>query len=159
MIKAMGSVMTLHHREYADILEKEAKRSGLPDGWAEVLTASYTSIRILADAIDTHLADKAGARVDGELVCCGGQDCGCMGATVGQQRASAIPDELLKIINKLRRFEECAEDGEGADIGRPWFDALTFLGLLKRVQRSPAVWEMTDAGERAIAFGDRICAP
>ena len=113
----------------------------------------------LADAIDAHLADKAGARADGELVCYGGQDCGCMGATVGQQCASAIPDEFLKIIKKLKRFEECAEDGEGADIGRPWFDALTFLGLLNRVQRSPAVWEMTDAGERAIAFGDLICAP
>lgn len=52
-----------------------------------------------------------------------------------------------KVIGKLQRFYECAEDGQGADIGRHWFDALTQLGLLNRVQRSPALWEITDQGE------------
>ena len=52
-----------------------------------------------------------------------------------------------KIISKLRRFDECASDGQGVDIGRHWFDLLTQLGLLNRVQRSPALWEITQQGE------------
>lgn len=54
------------------------------------------------------------------------------------------------IREKLARFQECADDNEGADIGREWFDALATIGLLTRVQRSPAMWEMTEAG-RAMA--------
>lgn len=53
---------------------------------------------------------------------------------------------LDQIVYRLRRFSDCAEDGEGCDIGRPWFDTLTLLGLLERVQRSPAFWEMTQEG-------------
>lgn len=52
-----------------------------------------------------------------------------------------------KVISKLQRFHECSDDGQGADIGRHWFDLLTQLGLLNRVQRSPALWEITDQGE------------
>lgn len=52
-----------------------------------------------------------------------------------------------KVIRKLQRYQECAEDGQGADIGRHWFDLLTQLGLLNRVQRSPALWEITQQGE------------
>ena len=54
-----------------------------------------------------------------------------------------------KVISKLRRFEECASDSDsgGVDIGRHWLDLLTQLGLLNRVQRSPAFWEMTQQGE------------
>lgn len=52
-----------------------------------------------------------------------------------------------KVISKLQRFHECSDDGHGADIGRHWFDTLTQLGLLNRVQRSPALWEITDQGE------------
>lgn len=52
-----------------------------------------------------------------------------------------------KVIRKLQRFGECASDNQGADIGRHWFDLLTQLGLLNRVQRSPALWEMTQQGE------------
>ncbi len=52
-----------------------------------------------------------------------------------------------KVISKLQRFVECADDGQGADIGRHWFDILTQLGLLNRVQRSPGLWEMTQQGE------------
>ena len=55
-----------------------------------------------------------------------------------------------KVIRKLERFQECADDGQGADIGRHWFDLLTQLGLLNRVQRSPALWEMTQQGEDAL---------
>ena len=43
-----------------------------------------------------------------------------------------------KVISKLQRFVECADDGQGADIGRHWFNILTQLGLLNRVQRSLA---------------------
>lgn len=64
-----------------------------------------------------------------------------------------LPPFAVKVVSKLRRFEECASDGEGADIGREWFDILTQLGLLKRVQRSPGLWEMTKEGE------DLLCAP
>lgn len=52
-----------------------------------------------------------------------------------------------KVIRKLQRFHECMDDGQGADIGRHWFDLLTQLGLLNRVQRSPALWEITQQGE------------
>lgn len=55
-----------------------------------------------------------------------------------------------KIISKLRRFDECASDNQDVDIGRHWFDVLTQLGLLNRVQRSPAHWEMTQQGEDAL---------
>lgn len=57
------------------------------------------------------------------------------------------PPFAQKIISKLRRYEECTSDSQGADIGREWFDVLTQLGLLARVQRSPALWEMTQQGE------------
>jgi hypothetical protein len=58
---------------------------------------------------------------------------------------------VATVLRKLRRFEECASDGEGADIERHWFDILTHLGLLNRVQRSPAWWELTDEAERFLA--------
>ncbi|WP_443190964.1 hypothetical protein [Pseudomonas indica] len=65
------------------------------------------------------------------------------------RQASAPHPFAQKIIKKLRRFEECAEDpgSGGTDIGRHWLDLLTQLGLLNRVQRSPAIWEITAQGE------------
>ena len=64
--------------------------------------------------------------------------------------ATAIHPFAEKVIRKLERFQECTDDGQGADIGRHWFDLLTQLGLLNRVQRSPALWEMTQQGEDAL---------
>ncbi len=66
----------------------------------------------------------------------------------------SIPSELAPVAAALKRFNECAEDCEsdGCDIGRDWFDALTTMGLLKRTQRSPAVWTMTAEGERLLAL-------
>lgn len=55
-----------------------------------------------------------------------------------------------KVIAKLQRFEACASDGQDVDIGRHWFDLLTQLELLRRVQGSPAYWEMTQQGEDAL---------
>lgn len=57
-----------------------------------------------------------------------------------------------KIISKLKRFNECAEDpgADGVDIGRHWLDLLTQLGLLNRVQRSPALWQISQQGEDVI---------
>ncbi|HBP02423.1 MAG TPA: hypothetical protein DD677_04470 [Stenotrophomonas sp.] len=68
----------------------------------------------------------------------------------------SIPSELQPVAAALKRFEECAEDcgSEGCDIGRAWFDALTTMGLLRRTQRSPAVWTMTAEGERLLALLD-----
>ncbi|HEL4148342.1 TPA: hypothetical protein UM348_001042 [Stenotrophomonas maltophilia] len=68
----------------------------------------------------------------------------------------SIPSELAAVAAALKRFDECAEDcgREGCDIGRDWFDALTTMGLLKRTQRSPAVWTMTTEGERLLALID-----
>jgi hypothetical protein len=60
---------------------------------------------------------------------------------------SAVHPFADKVIRKLQRFQECTDDGQGADIGRHWFDLLTQLGLLNRVQRSPALWEITQQGE------------
>lgn len=59
----------------------------------------------------------------------------------------ALPQFAQTVIRKLKRFRDCAEDGQGADIGKTWFDVLVQLGLLNRVQRSPAWWEITDEGE------------
>lgn len=64
--------------------------------------------------------------------------------------AAAVLPFAEKVISKLRRFEECASDNQDVDIGRHWFDVLTQLGLLNRVQRSPAYWEMTQQGEEAL---------
>jgi hypothetical protein len=68
----------------------------------------------------------------------------------------SIPSELATVAAALKRFDECAEDSgsEGCDIGRAWFDALTTMGLLRRTQRSPAVWTMTAEGERLLALID-----
>jgi hypothetical protein len=55
-----------------------------------------------------------------------------------------------KVIRKLERFQECADDGQDVNIGRHWFDLLTQLGLLNRVQRNPALWEMPQQGEGAL---------
>ncbi|AGZ38090.1 hypothetical protein ACLPJG_27010 [Pseudomonas aeruginosa] len=61
-----------------------------------------------------------------------------------------LPPFANLVIRKLQRFDECAGDGQGADIGTQWFDVLTQLGLLKRVQRSPAQWQVTEQGEQLL---------
>ncbi|MBD9671608.1 hypothetical protein IB275_13580 [Pseudomonas sp. PDM21] len=60
-----------------------------------------------------------------------------------------LPPFAQKVLKKLKRFEECAEDpgADGIDIGRHWLDLLTQLALLIRVQRSPAIWEISQQGE------------
>ncbi|MFU7440438.1 hypothetical protein ACM730_14070 [Pseudomonas aeruginosa] len=65
------------------------------------------------------------------------------------QPSPVLPPFAEKVLAKLRRFYDCASDFEsgGVDIGRHWFDLLTQLGLLNRVQRSPALWEITQQGE------------
>ncbi|WP_223717209.1 hypothetical protein [Pseudomonas aeruginosa] len=64
------------------------------------------------------------------------------------QPSPALPPFAEKVLAKLRRFYDCAEDFEsgGVDIGRHWLDLLTQLGLLNRVQRSPALWEISQQG-------------
>lgn len=64
-----------------------------------------------------------------------------------------LPPFALKVIEKLQRFFDCAEDFEsgGVDIGRDWLDTLTHLGLLERVQRSPALWQITEDGDALLA--------
>ncbi|MFJ3685607.1 hypothetical protein [Pseudomonas sp. NPDC090208] len=62
-------------------------------------------------------------------------------------REQSLPPFALKVIRKLRRIEECFSDGQDADIGRHWFDVLDRLGLIMRVQRSPARWEISQQGE------------
>jgi len=58
---------------------------------------------------------------------------------------------MEEILADLRRFAECVEDNNDVNLERARFDLLTQLGLLARVQRSPARWMMTQAGEDAIA--------
>ncbi|WP_337058175.1 hypothetical protein [Pseudomonas sp. USHLN015] len=59
------------------------------------------------------------------------------------------PPFAKKVLAKMRRFYSCAEDpgSGGVDIGRHWLDLLTQLELLNRVQRSPALWEISQQGE------------
>ncbi|HGY2296353.1 TPA: hypothetical protein ACNV18_000067 [Pseudomonas putida] len=70
----------------------------------------------------------------------------------GSGQLAGLPPFANLVIRKLQRFDECAGDGQGADIGAQWFDVLTQLGLLKRVQRSPALWQITEQGERLLEF-------
>ncbi|WP_069865495.1 hypothetical protein [Pseudomonas citronellolis] len=65
------------------------------------------------------------------------------------ESAAVLPPFAEKVLAKLRRFYDCASDFEsgGVDIGRHWLDLLTQLGLLNRVQRSPALWEISQQGE------------
>lgn len=74
-------------------------------------------------------------------------------------KQSVSPAALTLILEKLERFEVCAGDENGCDIGREWFDALTTLGLLERTQRSPALWSMTPAGEALLAAQPAEPAP
>lgn len=69
------------------------------------------------------------------------------------QDVSTLPPFAEKVLAKLRRFEECAEDSDsgGVDIGRHWLDLLTQLALLNRVQRSPGLWEISQQGEDFLA--------
>lgn len=74
----------------------------------------------------------------------------CDKAAAGNEQpatAVVVPPFAEQVIRKLQRFQECAEDGQDADISRQWFDLLTRLGLLNRVQRSPAIWEISQQGE------------
>ncbi|WP_216578746.1 hypothetical protein [Pseudomonas aeruginosa] len=65
------------------------------------------------------------------------------------QPSPVLPPFAEKVLAKLRRFYDCASDFEsgGVDIGRHWLDLLTQLGLLNRIQRSPALWEISQQGE------------
>lgn len=58
-----------------------------------------------------------------------------------------LPPFARKVLKKLQRTQECFEDSQGTDIGRDWLDVLVKLGLLNRVQRSPALWEISDDGD------------
>ncbi|MEW3705593.1 hypothetical protein QOZ51_10600, partial [Pseudomonas aeruginosa] len=79
-----------------------------------------------------------------------GKDCPVHQARAAlAQPSPVLPPFAEKVLAKLRRFYDCASDFEsgGVDIGRHWLDLLTQLGLLNRVQRSPALWEITQQGE------------
>ncbi len=72
-----------------------------------------------------------------------------LAGTALAQPSLTLPPFAEKVLAKLRRFYDCASDFEsgGVDIGRHWLDLLTQVGLLNRVQRSPALWEITQQGE------------
>jgi len=70
---------------------------------------------------------------------------------IAELEQSAMPAFAVTVIKKLRRVDECSSDGQGTDIGGDWLDLLTRLGLLNRTQRSPALWEITQQGEDALA--------
>jgi len=128
--------------------------------------------QILAEAAAKHLLDSGAENFVGEVFTIDADD----GQTqfeivvttqrVGAKSPGEICNELQQrlakaekpqplfvatVLRKLRRFVECMEDGQGADIGRHWFDVLTRLGLLNRVQRSPALWELTDEAEQFLS--------
>ncbi|HHH8931530.1 TPA: hypothetical protein ACP3ZJ_004385 [Pseudomonas aeruginosa] len=89
-----------------------------------------------------------------------GPECNYCGATARSMEAwqtrtaltqpsPTLPPFAEKVLAKLRRFYDCAGDFEsgGVDISRHWLDLLTQLGLLNRVQRSPALWEISQQGD------------
>lgn len=52
------------------------------------------------------------------------------------------------VMGKLLRAHDNFDDDEDTDIGREWLDALTLLGLMRKVRRG--LWEITEAGEAAV---------
>lgn len=155
IIGAMRAVVTQlrqHKNDYMDagqetyralqneIREREAEIARL-DG----LVSGRTAER------DAALAQPSPMRC---LACGGyhgnsGLPCPNMRVTAQAQPSPTLPPFAEKVLAKLRRFNECAEDSDsgGVDIGRHWLDLLTQLGLLNRVQRSPALWEISQQGE------------
>lgn len=96
-------------------------------------------------AANPHLTQTAKDHINGL--------CDMLEIAAGQHAPppASVPDGLAIVRQKLQRFEDCSEDGDGCDIGREWFDALTTIGLLERTQRSPAWWTMTPAGHELLA--------
>jgi len=68
-----------------------------------------------------------------------------------EQAGSVVPDGLLDVLRLLQRVSDCCDDSQAVDISRKTLDALTTFGFLRRVQRSPARWEMTEVGQAVIA--------
>ena len=64
-----------------------------------------------------------------------------------------LPPFAQQVISKLRRVHDCFTDAQGADVEKHWLDLLTLLGLLNRVQRSPALWEISQQGEDLLNGG------
>jgi len=104
---------------------------------------SAREAELQAELDKVSVASKRLAKVDDQII-----------TELGKRLAEAEKRQPLfvaTVLRKLRRFEECASDNQGADIGSHWFEVLTRLGLLNRVQRSPALWELTDEGEQFLA--------
>jgi hypothetical protein len=59
---------------------------------------------------------------------------------------SVFGEVLQSVFNAVHRFDECCEDGEDVDLGRDWLDALTTIGAIERVQKSPARWIIAKGG-------------
>lgn len=82
---------------------------------------------------------------------------GCSGDTLADGTklftAPALPRFAQQVLSKLQRFDECASDpgAGGVDIDRKWLDLLAQLGLLSRVQLSPARWEISEAGQQLLS--------
>lgn len=64
--------------------------------------------------------------------------------TVGRVSRSAFSSTCPREV--LARVSECFKSGNSADVGKPWMEALTLMGLLRRTQQSPGLWEITPDG-------------
>ncbi|MFU3636029.1 hypothetical protein ACM7I5_10815 [Pseudomonas aeruginosa] len=99
------------------------------------------------DLDDVHSsAESLLAMIEGQAPALDAQG---LAGTALTQPSPTLPPFAEKVLAKLRRFYDCAGDFEsgGVDIGRHWLDLLTQLGLLNRVQRSPALWEISQQGD------------
>ena len=116
-------------------LEREAALADrCPEGW-----------RVVPKTVTPEMAEAYASDAYGTAQQC--HDAVLGAAPAVQVELLTLPPFATRIIEKLRRFDVCAEDGQDVDIGRRWLDMLVHLGLLNRVQRSPALWEMAQQGE------------
>lgn len=54
----------------------------------------------------------------------------------------------MLVLSKLIRAYENFDDDEDTDIGREWLNALTLMGLLRKIKRGR--WEITEEGDVAV---------
>ncbi|MBM5460249.1 hypothetical protein H8F21_22045 [Pseudomonas sp. P66] len=135
------------------------------ENWSLTITGDLLGCRIVSEDVEPE-SDMA-RRIDfswgGGITVEGLLPEGTTFKIHGPSRDASAPverDELppfaQKVLKKLRRTQACFEDSQGTDIGRDWLDVLVRLGLMNRVQRSPALWEISDAGDALLEARDAL---
>jgi hypothetical protein len=124
-----------------DVVDDEPVRARLPDLVHSALsTVNVDALEQFASALEHDFSDNVNFAL-WQRMCCSGQDCGCMGSTVGQYLAWQLRDTLTKStpvnVDALREaLRECQ-------------DKLNVLVICGRHDAAEK-----EAAQRAIAMGD-----